>query len=285
MPSPVIATTWPRSPQSNHHVLLLLRRHTTENIVSSRSLSEASDRPQAESKHQPHPQTLSMPAVFAAAATVNGFITREDLQSHTLTVEILHILGASARTFSRKITEQNRGSIRRDLLDRLILLVANHRRSMRQNHRAQTQRRQFGGTLTRSAVPLAKRLRSAQKPRTRILKLNRTKTQSRGERHNTAHRRRRSIRETTGQSRSGRVRVLIVTKPRQRLIPAGRREARQDVLRRVSIRASASATVSSGRTRIQNHATLSQGAGLIEAGHIHTRQNLNRRLFLHQDVG
>ena len=212
-------------------------------------------------------------------------ITREDLQRHALTVEILHNLRRIRTHILTENHEQNRGSIRRNLLDRLILLIADHRRSMRQNHRAQAQRRQLSCALTLSGTLGEKRLRSTQKPRTRILKLNRAKTQSRRERHNTAHRRRGSIRETAGQSRSGRVRVLIVTEPRQRLIPAGRqRSTPRSVLRRVSIRALSLSNGVQRAHRIKNHATLSQGAGLIEADHIHTSQNLNRRLLLHQDV-
>ena len=270
--------------QSNHHVLLLLGRHTTENIVSSRSLSKLrtvlrQSRRINRTRRRIHARSLR------SRSHSERVITREDLQSHTLTVEILHNFRRIRTHILTENHEQNRGSIRRDLLDRLILLIANHRRSMRQNHRAQTQRRQLGRTLTLSGALGEKRLRSTQKPRTRILKLNRAKTQSRRERHNTAHSSRGSIRETAGQSRSGRVRVLIVTEPRQRLIPAGRqRSTPGSVLSRVSVGALSLSNGVQRAHRIKNHATLGESTGLIEADHVHTSQHLNRRLLLHQDV-
>ena len=161
--------------QSNHHVLLLLGRHTTENIVSSRSLSELrtvlrQSRSINRARRSIHTRSLR------SCSHSERIITREDLQSHALTVEILHNLRCIRTHILTENDEQNRGSIRRDLLDRLILLIANHRGSMCQNHSAQTQCRQLSGALTFSATLGEKRLRSTQKPRTRILKLNRTKT-------------------------------------------------------------------------------------------------------------
>ena len=161
--------------QSNHHVLLLLGRHTTENIVSSRSLSELrtvlrQSRSINRTRRSIHTRSLR------SCSHSERIITREDLQSHALTVEILHNLRCIRTHILTENDEQNRGSIRRDLLDRLILLIANHRGSMCQNHSAQTQCCQLSGALTFSATLGEKRLRSTQKPRTRILKLNRTKT-------------------------------------------------------------------------------------------------------------
>ena len=126
--------------QGNHHVLLLLGRHTTENIVSSRSLRKLrtvlrQGRGINRAGGGVHTRSL------CGGGNRERVITREDLQRHTLTVEVLHNLrGVRAHVLAEN-HEQNRGSVRRNLLDGLTLLVTHHGRGMGQHHRAQTQSR------------------------------------------------------------------------------------------------------------------------------------------------
>ena len=76
-----------------------------------------------------------------------------------------------------------------------------------------------------------------------------------------------------------------MTEPRQRLVPTRRqRSTPGSVLGRVGVRALSHRVRGQRTHRIKNHATLGQGTGLIEADHINTSQNLNRRLLLHQNI-
>ena len=76
-----------------------------------------------------------------------------------------------------------------------------------------------------------------------------------------------------------------MAEPRQRLVPAGRQGGTPGgVFGRVDVGALSHRLGGQGTHRIKNHATLGESTGLIEADHIHTSQNLNRRLLLHQDI-
>ena len=126
--------------QCNDHVLLLLGRDTTENIVGRGSLGKlravlGQGRGINRAGGGVHTRSL------CGGGNRERVITREDLQRHTLTVEVLHNLrGVRAHVLAEN-HEQNRGSVRRNLLDGLTLLVTHHGRGMGQHHRAQTQSR------------------------------------------------------------------------------------------------------------------------------------------------
>ncbi len=151
---------------------------------------------------------LASTAPMPAAPRSRNAISLE--QGHT--AETPHLSGASARTFSAHPT---------DLLDRLILPIANHRRSMRQTTCT---------SAASSAAPRQRRLEhpAATRPNPNALKRraeNGIRSPTPRRKHPGNHR---SEPQWSG-SRS------IVTKPRASFRQAEKH--RQEVLRRVSIRA------------------------------------------------